>query len=510
MSENIPPKLCEACGESYIGKYAHHLDKECKARGISSSGHADNDAVKTIKDNVMGEEISSILSDKRLFERITIDELGKRVVGEVDTCQTIFLCGCGIWVENHDTTSYNLMQSAEAGSGKDYTINATLAVFPSDIYLKRTRISGKVLSYWHRSDKEPNWSWNGKILYLEDASQELMDSPVVKVFLSNGSFATILINQIATDLEIKGKPVMIFSSATAKLNKEQGRRAPMLRCDESNTQTKKIMHQQAKAAKNGKVITSNPKITEALGYLKRVKVRIPFAVGIEQALPANNIILRTHFPRLLDYIKASCALHQFQREKEGEYYLATQQDYEHAAIAFKKITSNPFSIPLSHEEQKMLEKIDELQAIRILEMKDEKQAQLTEKPDFEGFTCDELEPHIQFWRDTQLREELRKLTDVGLLVSGKRRKEEGKAGRSALTYRRPDLTKIELPDWETISKLTTQNTETTETTEINKTTETTEETLITDQNMGVVSINSVSSVNNQGGNPLIGEVSSHG
>ncbi|MFA5929464.1 MAG: hypothetical protein WC861_01130 [Candidatus Micrarchaeia archaeon] len=426
------------------------------------------------------DDLLAILKNPRLFEIIIIDELGKKIVGENETKHTIFLCGCGIWVENHDATSYNLMQSAEGGAGKDYTLNATLSIFPKERYMKRTRISGKVISYWHRSDKEPEWTWNGIILYLEDASQELMNSEVVKVFLSSGSFATILINQVATDLEIKGKPVVMISSATAKLNKEQGRRVPILRCDESHTQTKKIMGKQARAAAEGKVITYNPKITEALSHLKRIKVKIPFAVGIEKAIPANNIILRTHFPRLLDYIKASCALHQYQRRVVDEYYLAEQRDYELAAIAFRKITSNPFSIPLSHQEQKLLEKIEELQAPLFL------------KQDFDGFTVEEIAQHIQFWGDTMLRDELRKLADAGLLITGSRKKDDGKGGRSAITYRKPDLKSIDLPSWEAITK--TETTKTTEITETNETTETTDKSI---DNAEVVSVSSVYSVSNQ-------------
>ncbi|GEM_PF-2010263 len=403
----------------------------------------------------------AILNDPDLFHKITEKELGKKIEGELDTRETIFLCGCGIWVENHDITSYNLMQTAEAGAGKDYTLNATLSFFPKERYLKRTRISPKVLAYWHRSDKEPEWSWDGKILYLEDASQELMNSDVVKVFLSSGSFATILINQVATDLEIKGKPVVVFSSATTRLNKEQGRRVPMLRCDESHNQTKKIMQRQAKAAAAGKVVIYDSKLQEALVHLKRVKVKVPYAEGVEQAIPANNIILRTHFPRLLDYIKASCALHQFQRKQDTDgYYLAEKADYEIAAKAFQKITSNPFSIPLSHEEQKTLVRIQELQAPHSLES------------DFDGFTFEELESHIQFWKETQLRDELRKLADAGLLIVGRRKREEGKGGRSALTYKSPDLTSIALPKWEDLIK----NNRPTETTEESETTELTEET----------------------------------
>jgi len=421
-------------------------------------------------------DILALLKNPELYDKI-MAELGKKIVGETDTVTVILICGCGIYVVNHNATSYNLMQSAEAGAGKDYTLNATLSIFPERCYLKRSRISAKVLTYWHRSDKEPGFTWDGKILYLEDATQELLDSEVVKVFLSSGSYATILINQVATDLKINGKPVVMFSSATTRLNKEQGRRVPMLRCDESLGQTKKIMEKQAHAAEHGEVQEYDSRITDALAFLRRIKVTVPFAHEIQQRISPNNIILRTHFPRLLDYIKASCALHQFQRKKEGEFFVAEARDYELAKLAFKKITSNPYSIPLSHQEQKMLEKIDELQATASM------------KTGFDGFTFDEIEQHVQFWKDTQLRDELRKLADANLLIVGKRAPEGGKGGRAALTYRRPSLTTVELPEWD--ASWNTAPNPNTETTADTKTTELTETTAETNKEQGVNSVYSV-------------------
>lgn len=387
-------------------------------------------------------ETLKILKDPNLFHTITINELGKKIVGEIDTRQTIFLCACGAFVENSQTASYNLMSNSEAGAGKDYILHATLSIFPKDeLYIKRTRISPNVLSYWHNSEKEPDWTWNRKILYLEDVSQEVMSSPVVKVFCSSGSHATILMNQTVKDLRINGKPVVFFTSASATLNKELGRRIPIINCDESIDQTEAIMKRQGEAAKTGETLEYDERITQALFNLKRVKVLIPFSDKLATSLPATNIILRTGFSRLLDYIKASCALHQYQRKKdEHGFFLAEAQDYEIARVAFKKITSNQFYVPLAHKQKKLL---------AILE--DMRNGLNTLVP--VGFTVNQIEKHVNFWEERQLRIELDKLADSNILVVGSKRDEGAK--KDSKTYLLQPLHKVELPDWETLCQNTT-------------------------------------------------------
>lgn len=392
-------------------------------------------------EHIASQAVLELLQDKNLFYRITKDELGKKIEGELETRQTIFLCACGKYVENCQPASFNLLQNATAGAGKDFTLNATLSIFPKESYLKRTRISPRVINYWHSHDKEPDWSWDGKIVYLEDVSNELLNSEVVKVFCSSGSCATIVINNEAKDIEIVGKPVVLFSSATARLSEEMLRRTPILQCDESENQTKGIMLRQAIAAKEGKTLIFDEDITKALYFLKRVKVVIPFAEQLLSFIPPKHIILRTHFQRLLDYIKASAALYQFQRNLDSDgCIIAEPMDYEIARIAFNKTTSNQFFVPLSHNQRKLLEILADM-------AKADGQTTLGEI----GFTANEIGERVHFWSEknsSQLYEELNKLANNGLLICGKKRTEGAK--KDSKTFRLAEIMKTALPSWEEI------------------------------------------------------------
>lgn len=408
-------------------------------------------------------EIIAILKDPTLFERITVLELGKKIVGEVSTRQTIFTCACGKYVANASPTSYNILANANAGAGKDYTVNATLEIFPKKDYLKRTRISPTALTYWHNSEKEPNWNWDGKILNLEDVSQNVLDSDVVKVFLSSSSYATIVVNQETKDIKINGKPIVFFTSATVKLNPEQMRRIPMIQMDESKDHTKEIMKKQAKVAAEGGSIEYDENLTIALSRLERVKVLVPFAGGIEAAIEATHIILRTHFPRFLDYIKAITALYQFQRKRTANGFLiAERADYEFARIAMETTTSNKFFVPLSHEQKRLIEIIENLQK-EVDKLAEEKKAteqvKLTEKEknsgqkqldvvEVFGVDAGEIAAKVDFWGETMLYQELGKLSQAGILLLGKIRKPDAK--KPVKTYRVLEHEKIILPTWEQI------------------------------------------------------------
>lgn len=287
---------------------------------------------------------------------ILLNEIHKKVEGEDKAIKTIINTKAMEFVINKDPTSANLMVNAQSGSGKDFVTKNTLAIFPSETTLKRTRISPATLTYWHNSVKEPNWTWNGKSLYLEDISEGILNCPVFKVMSSGGSHATIVVNQVATDFKINGKPTLIITTATSNPNYELLRRFPIVILDESRSQTKSIKMRQAKAAMDGKTLEYNPGITNTLRSLKRVKVKIPFADQLVGIVPDSNVIMRTSFSRFLDYIKGSAALHQKSREIDADgFVIATNDDYDFARESILAITTNVLMIPVPRNQEKVLE-----------------------------------------------------------------------------------------------------------------------------------------------------------
>jgi hypothetical protein len=377
-----------------------------------------------------------ILKNPELFNFITESEFDKKIVGEIETRKVIFLCACGgRLVENCQIASYNLLINDEAGTGKDYVTGAVLEILPRECYIHKTRISPAVFTYWHNPKFEPDWSWDGKVFYPEDISENVLNSDVFKVMCSKGSSATIVIQQRAVEIDIKGKPVMITTTATATPNPELTRRFVILNLDGSEEQTKAIMKRHAKYKQEGLVPEYSQDITDALSFLERVKVKIPFADKITEFFPVKNVIMRTHFPRFMDFISASAGFHQFQRKKDkDDFVLAEGQDYNIARAGFLKLTSNKYMIPLTINQK------------RILSI-------FQEQPYLEGSLSQLHAEKMSFLSDNALQTNLRNLVKYGILETTTRKdslNRDLEVYRLSKTYNPNE--KIELPTYEELCR----------------------------------------------------------
>ncbi|MEI6732167.1 MAG: hypothetical protein WCK90_05840 [archaeon] len=298
--------------------------------------------------------IRNVLQQPELFE-ILLEEVGKKVVGEQEAIRVILLCSAGRFVENHQVASYNLLVNSESGTGKDYVVSKTLEIIPSKYYVRRTRISPTVLTYWHNAKYEPDWTWDGQVFYCEDISESVLNSDVFKVMCSNGSSATVTIKQRAVDVEVKGKPVIITTTASATPNPEMIRRMVLLQLNESVNQTTEIMKRHAELRQTGELPEYDPDLIKAQELLKRVKISIPFSNKIYPHFPNENILMRTNFPRFLDFIAASTALHQHQRKQDEKgFYIAEGRDYEIARECFLTLFNNKYMIPLTSNQRRLL------------------------------------------------------------------------------------------------------------------------------------------------------------
>lgn len=326
---------------------------------LKKINEAEHDQAKAIPD-----ESLKILKDPYLFEKITVNEMDKKIVKEIATRQCIFLCSQGRLVENCQIASYNLLINDEAGAGKDYVTSKCLEMNPPEIYIKKTRISPAVFTYWHNSTYEPEWTWDGKVFYTEDISENVLNSEVFKVMCSSGSQATVVIRQRAIDIDIKGKPVIITTTANSIPNPELTRRFEIVNLDESIDQTREIMKRHSIYAVKGISPEYDQKIIGALSYLQRVKVKIPYAESLTKLFPATNIMMRTKFPRFLDLIRASVAFHQYQRPQDDEgFFLAEKQDYDIATRVMSKLISNRYLISLTKNQRKIVEFMEHMTAL---------------------------------------------------------------------------------------------------------------------------------------------------
>lgn len=383
------------------------------------------------------EKVEKLLKRKDLFE-ITIKETDKKIVGENLSRKVIWLCICGRLVENANLTSFNLIVNDETGTGKDWITTHIGELLPKEIFIKRTRISEKVFTYWHNPKFEPEWTWNGKCFYNEDITQSVMNSDVFKVMASTGSHATVIIEQRPIDIEINGKPVMIITTESATPNRENVRRFTILNLDTSIDQTQAIMKRQAELAEKGVATEYDPALLEALIKHKRVKVKIPFAVNLADRFPKQKVLMRTQFKRFLDWVAAATAFYQFQRKKDKNgFLLATKQDYDIAKECFEKITSNPFLIPLTKQQRKIVESFDVLG---------------------KGWhKIDDLVVANADISESWLRKQLDKLTEYGILEKDRDRADA--SDKLILIYQKKEIQEAKLPDFEELLKKDKSNNE---------------------------------------------------
>jgi hypothetical protein len=271
-------------------------------------------------------ECIKFLKNKDLLSKY-LKDLSKKIVGEEKVIQSVFMSCIGMFVEEK-LLSNNLIVNGEPSSGKSYVAGTVVKYFPKDKFEMRTRITPRVLNYWKNSTTDPDFSWDGMVLYLEDISEDVLNSEVLKVLVTEGSKCTVLMKQNPVDIEVNGKPIVITTTAKSEPQSEILERFNIVRVDESEEQTKRINEYQSKIAV-GHAAPEYDNLTRlSLSILERVNVSIPYATKINVHFPSKTVTSRRSFEMFLSMIKSSCALHQFQRECINKKYVATAEDYE--------------------------------------------------------------------------------------------------------------------------------------------------------------------------------------
>lgn len=312
---------------------------------------------KNTKKHIPTEEELNFLKNPEFFNLI-IKEENKKIEGEQKSKKAITLSLCSVWVMGSEVPLDTLV-SSESSAGKSFICKNIIKLFPKETVVYRTKITPEAFTYWKNQE---DWNWDGKICYLEDVSQGILDSPTFKVMCSEGSIATIVIKQKAVDIEIQGKPVMLLTTSRTNPNTEILNRFQIVPLDESKEQTRAIVFRQARQKGSEDY---NLNITNALRLLKRKYVIIPYAEKIAECLSKDynfeNIRLRRDFSRLLDLIKCSAVLHQFQRKEiDSKTIEANEQDYFIAREVINYIQTQTFK-GLTHKLKKAFDCCSELQ-----------------------------------------------------------------------------------------------------------------------------------------------------
>jgi hypothetical protein len=285
--------------------------------------------------------VDNLLESKNILDRF-VKEINKKVEGEQDTIKAIFLHLMCSYVKNTVSLPHVFVNS-ESSSGKSYICKKITEIFPRGKVEYRTKISPEAFTYWHNSKYEEEWTWEGKICYLEDVRDDIINSPTFKVMASEGSKATVVYKQRAIDIEIRGHPIMIVTSASAIPNSEIINRFSIVNLDETPEQTNRIKVKQVEEAIMGNYEDYNPIFKQVLSELMRCEVRLPeWLTKIVNYFPDDVLRIRRDFPRFLDLMKASAALHQQQREFDPltKIVFADEKDYETARNVMEKLDTS--------------------------------------------------------------------------------------------------------------------------------------------------------------------------
>jgi hypothetical protein len=383
-----------------------------------------------------------MLDDKKLFDIITLEELEKTIIGEEKARRAIFLSLCSIWTVG---AQVHTLVNSESSAGKSYICSKIRNLFAPEMFEWRTRTTPAVFTYWHNAKYEPEWSWDGKFCYLEDTSEQIINSDVFKVMCSEGSKATVVIKQRAYDIIIQGKPTMLLTTANAFPSLEVMNRFNLITLNETETQTIAVKERQAQYAMMWDGEKEHP-TQEIFKLLKRVRVSVPFANKLPRYFP-NEVRARRDFPRFLDLIKASASLHQMQRQTNEKGVVAAEgRDYELAREAMTYIFQG-VPVGLNRRQAMAWETCRNLYDAKLLETVDKTEEELKGST-APGFTAKEA------WIENPMvgEESWRKMLDAiarrGLLTLHLS-EPEGK-GRPSVLYSTNTNNDVNLPSFEDI------------------------------------------------------------
>lgn len=387
-------------------------------------------------------ELYQVALEKKLYSKNLLEvvnsELGKKIEGEQETRKAIFLFGCIRLVKNRGKGASNaLLINAKSSSGKDYVSKAVCEMHPSDKVHELRQVSAAAFTYY-KADVE-GFTWDGQICRISDITDRLLKSDVFKTFLTDEGKSVITNkNKSGTigahEYSVKGKPVIIATTANAEPEEELLNRVNILPLDETSEQTRAINRRTLRNAATGldDAVEYDRVLVLAIAALKEVKVVVPFAELLLPFLP-EELRSRRDTPRILNLIKASAALHQKTRVFEGNFVVANAQDYENARQALKVIQTGSF-VSLTRMQKELYEII-------------KKYAVKHESP----FTAKELHNFKNIASLKTYYTLLDKLAQLGLIVGFEEKRET--ADRPVQVYRitSQDLKGLVLPPFDQLT-----------------------------------------------------------
>ena len=318
---------------------------------------------------VLTPEIEAELKDPELLYNI-VKEIQKEQV--IDNEKPILVITNKIMmrlVSDVKPTSGNLLITDLYGGGKDIVaMNCCYVLMIPDDYYHRTYLSAKALNYWG-TNKLEGWTWDGKVLYLEDPEDDLIKGQTFRVMSSGGTDTSTVVDQQLLDLMVDGKPIMIVTSFSSSIDREGERRWDGLRVDTTKELTKKVtgLMLDRFSGINNKIDINHNLRAGIQKHLKPYNVVFPDANLLAEFI-TTNLKARTSISNLIDYIKASAVLHQYQREIDDYGNLiATWFDYAYGKFVYDEVNKED-GIVLNLDEKEVVDALNEYGSSTIAEL----------------------------------------------------------------------------------------------------------------------------------------------
>ena len=354
---------------------------------------------------VIPERIEKLLKLNSLWNRIISEELNKKHKGDIEAKEVLFLCSIGRLVKNKKPYSFNVLVLDKSSAGKDNLVGSVLKMFSREVYETYSRITSKSLNYLHSLENEPDYDYNGRILYLKEITEEILNNEVMKEFTSGDEeISQVVITKqkgLGADIKaVRGHPCVFTTTATTIPTEEIRNRFNILKLDLSEEQTRRTFIREEE--------NYDESIKEFLVKgLESYEVEIPDKLFnyIAKVFPCNKVRFRRDFQRLLDFVKAVTLFNQEHRKVGGLGGLsavlrAEPEDYNCAKDVFMNAFSTCSDIPLKDIDERiikiMVREDKPLSAKRILD-------------ELGGIiSIQALYPHL---RDLTFKEVLNELTD---------------------------------------------------------------------------------------------------
>ena len=232
----------------------------------------------------------------------------------------------------------NVQFLAQSASGKNFTVDTALRLFPPEAYYKLTASSPRALIYTREDFRH-------RTVVLEECDSIPAEGSAASAIRSLVNDAVMSYETVEKDPETgefqtrkitKDGPTGMITTGVRALDVQMATRLLSCTLADSPAQTREVLRAQAKAAQGQTAVLPQAEIEKFHSYqrwlaAKDSRVVIPFASILAEMLPAKAVRERRDFPQLLTVVRTLALMAQRNRPTaEDVAIVATLDDYSRA------------------------------------------------------------------------------------------------------------------------------------------------------------------------------------